>query len=278
MISAATRKGVTMQACDKGPPLALPDALEAGGGIVCAVGAGGKKTTLHRLLEQLGGRVGMTATTALTPVPPSLIDAECVATPEQLADDVPAVARAARRVAFACPGAKPDRHAGVPPGVIAAMHARAGFGTTLVKADGARMRSIKAPRAHEPALVPGCRRVLFLVGASVIGRPLDASLAHRVPELAALLDLLVGQVITPEHIGRLLSEPAGARQHVGTARLIAVINQVDDTDRLDAARRAAEAALAGRCAPDRVVLTAMTAAQPVIEVIDPGQTRADGGP
>lgn len=267
-----------MKASGNGPPLALPDALEARTGIVCAVGAGGKKTTLHRLLEQLGGRIGMTATTALTPVPPSLIDTQCVTTPERLIDEVPVVARTARRVAFACPGAKPDRYAGVAPEAIAAIHARSGFDTTLVKADGARMRAIKAPGAHEPALVAGCHTVLFLVGASVIGQPLAPSLAHRVPELAALLDLSPGQAITPEHIGRLLSEPAGARQHVGTGRLIAVINQVDDAGRLDAARRAATAALAGRRSPDRVVLTAMTAAQPVVEVIDPGQTPADGGP
>lgn len=257
-----------MKASGDGPPLALPDALEARNGIICAVGAGGKKTTLHRLLEQLGGRVGMTATTALTPVPPALTDAQSVAMPERLIDEVPAMSRSARRVVFAGPGVKPDRHAGVSPEVIAAIHARSGFDTTLVKADGARMRGIKAPGAHEPALVPGCCTVLFLVGAGVIGQPLDGALAHRVPKLTALLDLAPGQPITPAHIGRLLSEPAGARQNVGTARLIAVINQVDNASRLDPARRAAAAALAGRCPPDRVVLTAMTAAQPVIEIHD----------
>jgi probable selenium-dependent hydroxylase accessory protein YqeC len=257
-----------MNASARGHSPALPDALEARSGIVCATGAGGKKTTLHRLLGQLEGRIAVTATTALTPVPPAVIDAQSINRPDRLIDEVPAVARTARRVAFAGPGAKFDRYAGVCPEAIATLHARSGFDTTLVKADGARMRSIKAPAAHEPALVPGAHTVLFLVGASVVGQPLNAVTAHRVPELAHLLERAPGQPIRPADIGRLLSEPAGARQHVGHARLIAVINQVDHAARLGPARQAAEAALAGRCPPDRVVLTAMTAAHPVIEVFD----------
>ncbi|RZU98142.1 selenium cofactor biosynthesis protein YqeC [Spiribacter vilamensis] len=249
--------------------LALPDALEARTGIICAVGAGGKKTTLYRILEQISARVGLTATTALTPVPPALLDAQHVAAPEELMRDVPEAAGTALRVGFACPGQKPGRYGGVPPDAIAEIHARSAFEATLVKADGARMRGIKAPRPDEPLLVPGCCTVLFLVSADVIGQPLDASIAHRIPELSALLDLAPGQPITPEHIGRLLSEPAGARQHVGTARLIGVINKVDDASRLDPARRAARAAFAGHHPPDRVVLTAMTAAQPVIEILEP---------
>ena len=43
----------------------LLDALEAHSGLVCFVGAGGKKTILYRLGAAHPGRVGITATLAL---------------------------------------------------------------------------------------------------------------------------------------------------------------------------------------------------------------------
>ena len=250
-------------------PVHLLDALAARDGIVCAVGAGGKKTTLYRLLAAHPGRVGLTATAMLTPPPRRLLDTRLVDSPEALATAVPEAAAVHRRVGFACPSSKSGRLAGLPPATVARIHADAGFAATLVKADGARMRGIKAPRHDEPLLVPGCTTIIFVVSAGVIGQPLDEHTAHRLPELTAVLDLAPGERITPRHVGRLLSHPAGARQQASGTRLVALINQVDDGERLHAARDAAACALAADTPPERIVLGAMTADDPVVEIVEP---------
>ena len=50
----------------------LIDALHARTGLVCAVGAGGKKTTLYRLATSHPGRVALTSTVFIPPFPKDL--------------------------------------------------------------------------------------------------------------------------------------------------------------------------------------------------------------
>ncbi len=75
----------------------------------------------------------------------------------------------ARSVAYACPGDKPGRRAGASPPTIERIHREGGFAATYVKADGARMRMVKAPGADEPALPESATTVLprFLVGSAL---------------------------------------------------------------------------------------------------------------
>ena len=247
----------------------LIDALDARRGIVCAVGAGGKKTTLHRILAEHPGRVGLTATVMSTLPDQDIVDQRLIATPSELRQSVPAAAMHHHRVAFAAPGHKPGRFAGLDPDAVAELHRLGRFDVTLVKADGARMRGIKAPRADEPAVVPGCTTLISVVSAAVIGEALDERVAHRTERLADLLDTSIGTPVTAAHIGRLLSSAHGHRQHLGTARHIAVINQVDDAGRLLQARDAARIALSSATPPERVVLASMTAAQPIVEILQP---------
>lgn len=255
--------------------LGLIDALEARTGIVCAVGAGGKKTTLYRLLDSHPGAIGLTATAMTTPPPGRRLDTRLIDSPEALLEAVPQAAAAHRRVGYACPSEKSGRVAGLPPEAVAEIHAAGGFDVTLVKADGARMRGIKAPREDEPLTVPGCQTVIFVVSAGVMGHPLDETIAHRLPELGRLLDITPGERITPDHVGQLLSDPQGAAHRLEGARLIALINQVDDAERLDLARAAAQRAMSGEHPPARVVLGAMTAPDPLIEFVEGARPRAD---
>lgn len=235
---------------------ALLDALAARTGIVCAVGAGGKKTTLNALARAHAGRVGLTAT-VFTALFPRRLEAENVVTDAaDLADRVAAAADRARRVAWARPSEKSGRVAGIEPDEVAACHAAGGFDVTLVKADGARMRGIKAPDPDEPRIPPAATTVLPIVSAAAIGAALDDTIAHRPERVAAVTGLAPGDSITPEAVGRLLATPEGALQHVPRgAEVVPVINAVDDTGRAERARRAARTALACSERFDRVVLT-----------------------
>lgn len=249
---------------------ALLDLLAAHHGLVCVVGAGGKKTTLYRLVEAHlasgSSRLGLTCTVAMAPPPPAL-GAPVIAEAASLARALAEHGRNPPVLVYAQPSAKPGRIGGVPPADLARLHAEGGFDVTLIKADGARMRWIKAPAPGEPVLPPGVTTVLPLVSAKIFGQPLTAAVAHRPERVAVVTGAAPGEPLTPEHVARLLTSEQGALQGVGSATVVPIINMVDDQARLAVAREAARRALerSGRFA--RVVLTRMAATAPVIEVI-----------
>lgn len=250
----------------------LLDLLAARHGLVCVVGAGGKKTTLYRLVEAhlaaRTARIGLTCTVAMAP-PPAWLGAPVIAEGAELVRAFDAIGRDRRLTVYAQQSPKPGRVGGVPPEMLVRLHDEGGFGVTLVKADGARMRWIKAPAAGEPVLPPEVTTVLPLVSARVFGQPLTEAIAHRLERVAAVTGARPGDPLTPAHVARLLSSEQGALQGVGRATVVPVINMVDDRVKREAAREAARLALASSHRLVRVVLANMIVADPVVEVINP---------
>lgn len=248
---------------------ALLDLLAARRGLVCVVGAGGKKSTLYRLVEAHlaagSSRVGLTCTVAMAPPPPSL-GSPLIAPSADLVRALARQDRLGRVVVYAEPPAKPGRIGGVPPALVSRLHADGGFEVTLIKADGARMRWIKAPAAEEPVLPPNVTTVLPLVSAKVFGQPLSPAIAHRPELVAAITGAEAGEVLTPEHVARLLTSERGALQGTGSATVVPIINMVDDPTMQTPALEAARLALERSDRFSRVVLTSMVARDPVIEV------------
>jgi probable selenium-dependent hydroxylase accessory protein YqeC len=236
------------------------------------VGAGGKKTTLHRLVEAHlaagTARIGLTCTVAMAP-PPAWLGPPVIATGAELGRALDQTGRDRRLVVYAEPSAKPGRVGGVPPEVVARVHDEGGFEVTLIKADGARMRWIKAPAADEPVLPPGAATVLPLVSAKIFGQPLTEAVAHRLDRVAAVTGAQPGEPVTPEHVARLLTSEQGALQGAGGATVVPIINMVDDKAKHAAARGAAHLAVASCRRLARIVLARMTAPDPVIEVVSP---------
>jgi probable selenium-dependent hydroxylase accessory protein YqeC len=250
---------------------ALVDALDAGHGLVCAVGAGGKKSTLYRLAEAhhaLGtAPVGLTTTVMSAPPPREVAGTRLIAELDELQDAVPAAARAGPLVAFARPSPKPGRVAGLPPAAIAELHATAGFAVTLIKADGARMRLIKAPDPDEPVLPEAATTVIALLSIAALGRPLDAAVAHHPERVAAVTGASPGLPLDIAHLARLLASEHGALHKAGNALVVPVINMVEGDERRHAARSIARDALTRTTRFQRVVLAAMAAANPLVEVV-----------
>ncbi len=251
---------------------ALLDLLAARRGLVCAVGAGGKKTTLYRLVEaHLAARtprIGLTCTVAMAP-PPAWLGAPVIEEPSRLACALDDLGRDRSLTVYAQPSPKPGRVGGVAPDVLARLHHEGAFDVTLVKADGARMRWIKAPAADEPVLPSGVTTVLALVSAKIFGQPLTAAVAHRPERVAAVIGARPGDLVTPAHVARLLTSEGGALQGVGSAVVIAIINMVDDEATRVAARAAAQEAVAASNRLTRVVLARMRDPEPLLEVVTP---------
>lgn len=245
----------------------LLETLAARSGVVAFVGAGGKKTAMYRLAAHHPGPLGLTATVRLTDFPEDLDAARVVAESGELTVEVPKAAKRSRRVAYAGPAYREGRLCGVYPELVAELHARAGFAATYVKADGARMRWIKAPGQGEPRIPPGVSTVVAVVSARVLGRPFDERVAHRLEELAEITGLAPGEPIRPEHVARLLVHPQGAAKGVGEAEVVPLVNMVDDEAAEAAAREVADRALAEGAPFRRVVLAAMARDRPLVAVV-----------
>jgi probable selenium-dependent hydroxylase accessory protein YqeC len=238
----------------------LLDVVEARTGIVCAVGAGGKKTTLYHLAKQHPGRVGITSTVPMARFPSTLGAHEVIADGGELAQAVVDSASRFRLTAFAHPQVKKARYGGI------AAEA-AGFDVLLVKGDGARMRWIKAPEEDEPLIPDGTTTVLPVVSARAIGQPLTDQAAHRLSRVEAVTGARRGEPLSPAHVARLLASEDGALKSAGSAVVVPIINMVDDADLAEAAERAARLALELTDRFDRVVLTSARRPDPLVQVI-----------
>lgn len=246
----------------------LLDVLHARRGIVCAVGAGGKKSTLYRLLAAHPGRAAFTSTVFTYTFPDDLAAEPVVTTPDAIVARVLEAAKQHAKLAFACPSDKPGRYVGLGAEQVLQCHAEGRFDATFVKADGARMRLIKAPDAHEPNLVPGAATVLALVSARAIGLPLSARCAHRPECVAAVTGAAPGDTLTPLHLARLIASPDGLLRGIGDACCVPIINMADsETERANAIA-AARIALDLSDRYDRVVVASMRAARPIVEVLE----------
>lgn len=246
----------------------LVDLLQARSGIVCAIGAGGKKTTLYALTRRHPGRLALTTTVQNTFFPDDL-------PVETVLDSADAITRRVRAVpagssvAYACLGRKPGRHAGLEPAEIERIHAECGFDVTLVKADGARMRWIKSPRPGEPIMPASTTTALVIVSARALGEPLTDRIAHRPERVAAVSGCAAGERFTPAHLGALLSSDEGLLSGTEGMSVVPIINMVDDESRRRPATEAARCALASTHRFDRVILASMREAHdPVVAVVD----------
>ncbi|MCH8506983.1 MAG: putative selenium-dependent hydroxylase accessory protein YqeC, partial [Ectothiorhodospiraceae bacterium] len=210
----------------------LFQALEAESGLICAIGAGGKKSTLYTLLENHPGRAAMTATVFTYEPPRSLQAAVVVDEADRLLGRIRDLEAA--HVLYACPAEKAGRLAGPDAETVRTIHREAGFALTLIKADGARMRKLKAPAGHEPSIPDYANRVLVLSSLWAVGQPLSDRIAHRLEQVLECTGQAVGSTITADTIAALYTHPLGLQRNTGDHRLIPVLNMADGPEQQQA--------------------------------------------
>ena len=192
----------------------LRDVLHvAPGELVAFVGAGGKTTTLQRLLVELraaGRTVLTTSTVHMFPLKgvaphPFLVEPD----PARLPAVVPGLLAANGHVRVAGAQLRADKIRGLAPEQITLLRGLPGVDHVLVEADGARHRSLKAPADHEPVLPSGVDILLIVAGLDIVGRPLTEEHVHRAEQVAALTGLAPGAPLTADAVARVLAHPAG---------------------------------------------------------------------
>lgn len=243
------------------------DLFHARRGVICAVGAGGKKSTLYNLVARHPGRVALTATVFMAHFPARLGLKSVIAEEPDLPARL-ALLCEVDRLGFAAPSDKPGRYGGIKPELVSRLHADTAREATFVKADGARMRWMKAPREGEPVLPPDCGTLICVLSAKALGRPLSDQIAHRLQQISSVTGLQTGEIVEPKHLAGLLVSDAGLLRGSAGRAVVPVINMVDDAYHEGLAREAAELALAQTDRFDRVILASMRKEdQPVVAVI-----------
>ncbi|MCX5907840.1 MAG: selenium cofactor biosynthesis protein YqeC [Deltaproteobacteria bacterium] len=111
----------------------------------------------------------------------------------------------------------------------------------VVEADGAKGRSLKAPREKEPVVPLSTTLLVPVVGIDALDCPLAEPYVFRSEIAARILDLPLGSKVTPEVIARLLWKLTPKES--GKARIIPFINKVDHPDLLGKARNVGEVLL-----------------------------------
>ena len=98
----------------------------------------------------------------------------------------------------------------------------------FIEADGSKRKSFKFPADHEPNIPGFVNKVCVVVGLSVIGKPLTSEYFHRVEEISAFLKIPLGEIITINHILKILSDKNGGLKNIPVdAEKIIFLNQAD---------------------------------------------------
>ena len=236
---------------------------------VALVGGGGKTTAMFRLAREAvdrGGRVITTTTTRIFGAQIALAPAHVPAA-GLTRDRVAAALAAHRHVLVIGPTeAGSGKAEGIALDLFRLLRAWFPDACLLNEADGSRMRPFKAPAGYEPVIPADTTLVVPVVGADVLGAPLDAEHVHRPELVSALSGAPMGARITPAIVARVLAHPDGGRKGVPAgARVVVLINKVDTLADRAPARETAECLLR-EPAIQAVVLASLRRDDPALEV------------
>lgn len=109
---------------------------------------------------------------------------------------------------------------GLEPGLLDALHDRHPDWSIVVEADGAKTKWLKAPKPHEPVIPTKTVTTIAVVNMQVLGKPLTEDYVHRIEEVQAIMEIPLGDSITPEGVVKLLGHDNGIFQYAQGKRIV----------------------------------------------------------
>lgn len=244
----------------------LLEAVQANSGVVCVVGAGGKKTMLYTLANRAPEHGLDSVVTATVRIPIFDEQVRRVVTTDRPVEALEGIEEYPVGVVPARDGE--TRYRGYEPAVVDDIAGAEVTDVVLTKADGARTREFKAPGDEEPQLPAATTTVLPIASVHAVGEPLEEAVVHRPERVASITGLDRGEEITTSDVAAVLASPEGGRKRVPAgATTIPVLNKVDDDELATVGREIAREIL-DRATVPRVVLTSLVADEPVVDVLD----------
>lgn len=212
----------------------LASALKIEPGITAVIGSGGKSTLLRTLgleLMRVGGRVLLCTTTHMFPVAGVPWDGS--SRHLDAAPWKPGASHVPGCTCEACVGLARGSicQAGVLDPETGKLSAPAEpldelarrFDYVLAEADGSKRLPLKAHAAWEPVIPSGTANVVWVVGASGLGKPID-EVVHRPELFCDRCGCKPTDIATPENVAQVLNAEMRAL-NLNTARIM--LNQVD---------------------------------------------------
>jgi probable selenium-dependent hydroxylase accessory protein YqeC len=173
--------------------------------LIALVGAGGKTTTMHRLVDEARRR-GWRAVAGTT----TRVGIDHVRAGEE----------------FIHAGRRGDKYVGVSPDHIERRFATRSDDLIVVEADGARGKVVKAPGPHEPVLPTSTTLLVAVIGADALDRVIE-DVAHRPMRVAAVCGCRPYERLTVARAVTLLTSPRGSMKAMpATARFAVAITRV----------------------------------------------------
>jgi probable selenium-dependent hydroxylase accessory protein YqeC len=201
---------------------------------VSIMGAGGKSTLMNRLADEfivLGCTVVLSSTTNYHR--PKTLQSDQILLTREVPDwpeKLGALARRWNRLVVLHHELGEAMVKGIDVAAVRTIHEHIPDAVVIVKTDGARKRWFKAPNQSEPVVPPWSQVSITVVNGEILGQPLTDTLVHRPERVAELTGLNLGDPITPQAVGTVLTHPdtyapkipSGARRaiyisHVRTA-------------------------------------------------------------
>lgn len=197
--------------------------------ILCFVGSGGKTTAMFQLARQFPGHklVLVTATTHLGAWQTPFADHHIIA------DDINGIQLPTNGVVLITGKIEDDRTKPISQNTLEWLRAKSQTHQIplLIETDGSRQKPIKAPAAHEPPIPDFADMVIYILGLSGLGKPLNEENVHRAEIFSQLTGLAFGESVTPPAILKLLTHPQGGLKNIPpNAKRIALLNQADTAE------------------------------------------------
>lgn len=170
----------------------LCDVLEIQKGVTAVIGSGGKTSLIEQLAQELQSRGTVLICTTTKMWRPA--EGECIC---HTKEETIAALKTGKTVYI---GEINQQNKLIPP-AFDGWWLLADF--VLVEADGAAGLPLKAHAPHEPVLPESCAKVICVVGASGIGKPIE-TVAHRPDRFAALCGKKVTDTVEERDVATVL--------------------------------------------------------------------------
>ena len=245
------------------------------GEVISLVGAGGKTTLMFALSQELITPERSVITTTTTKIfPPSQSDTSFLLLSREEKEIVDFILKNGNRFGQITIASEKlvdsGKLQGINPKLVTRLSKLSPVIYTIVEADGAARRSLKAPNpVFEPVIPQDTSLVIPVVGIDALGCELIEEHVFRSEIVAKLTGMALGEIVSSDTIAILMTHPAGmAKGSPVHARIIPFINKVDLDFSLLMAENLASKILAGKHPQiDRVVLGQAKLHPPVVEVI-----------